>query len=155
VTTLEEIERVIGVREEDKVVQRSKESGKNIKILIADDEEDVLTILEKRLKTLGYDVLKARDGLEAVELANKEQPDLIISDATMPKMNGFEAIKELRSSLQTAVIPIIMLTARQDKESELKALDAGADDYVTKPFDSDKLSARVKMLLRRKGIQGV
>ena len=119
-------------------------------MLIADDDEDLLKILEKRLTTSGYDVVKARDGNEVVERAHKEKPDLIISDVTMPKMNGFEAVKALRSSLETAVIPIILLTARQDKESELKGIDAGADDYLTKPFDNEKLIARVKMLLRRK-----
>lgn len=72
----------------------------------------------------------------------------------MPGMNGFEATKILRSKLETAVIPIILLillTARKNKESELKGLDAGADDYITKPFDKDKLLARIKMLLRRVG----
>jgi DNA-binding response OmpR family regulator len=105
--------------------------------------------VEKRLINAGYDVVKARDGLEAVESAHEQKPDLIITDATMPKMNGFELIKALRSKLETAVIPIIMLTARSDKESELKGIDAGADDYITKPFDQDKLIARVGMLLRR------
>jgi DNA-binding response OmpR family regulator len=95
-------------------------------------------------------VVKARDGSEAVERAHKEKPDLAILDVTMPKMNGFEAAKELRSKLETAVIPIILLTGRQDKESELRGIDAGADDYITKPFDADKLLARIKMLLRRK-----
>ena len=75
-------------------------------------------------------------------------------DVIMPGMNGFEATKILRSKLETAVIPIILLillTARKNKESELKGLDAGADDYITKPFDKDKLLARIKMLLRRVG----
>ena len=83
-------------------------------------------------------------------LTFKEKPDMIITDATMPKMDGFELIKQLRSRLETAVIPIIMLTARQDKDSELKGIDAGADDYIVKPFDIDKLLSRIKMLLRRK-----
>ena len=87
---------------------------------------------------------------EALQKAFAEKPDLLITDATMPKMDGFELIKKLRSSLETAVIPIVMLTARQDKASELKGLDVGADDYITKPFDIDKLLARIKMLLRRK-----
>ena len=71
-------------------------------------------------------------------------------DLNMPGMDGFEAIKVLRSKLETAVIPVIMLTARGDKESELTAFDIGADDYLTKPFDFDKLLARMKMLLKRK-----
>jgi len=150
ITTLEEISAVVGIREEEKVIQKSRETGKNLRILTADDDEDILKVLEKRLTGAGYDVAKARDGQEAVEYAHKERPDLIIIDVTMPKMNGFEAAKALRSSLETAVIPIILLTGRQDKDSELKGINAGADDYITKPFDADKLLARVKMLLRRK-----
>lgn len=148
ISTLEEVMRVAGVREEDKVTQRSA-SGKLIRILIVDDEEDLLITLERRLVASGYEVIKARDGEEAVEMAYKEKPDLIICDVTMPKMNGFEAVKTLRGSLETAATPIIMLTARGDKESELAGLDAGADDYLVKPFDKDKLLARIKILLRR------
>ena len=150
ITTLEEISAVVGIREEEKIVQKSSQTGKNLKILIADDDEDVLKVLEKRLTSVGYDVVKARDGQEAVEYAHKEKPDLTVIDVTMPKMNGFEATKELRSRLETAVIPIILLTGRQDKESELRGFDAGADDYITKPFDADNLLARIKMLLRRR-----
>ena len=86
---------------------------------------------------------------EGVEIANREKPDLIVMDLKMPEMNGFEATEKLRSKLETAVIPIIMLTAETDKESELKGFDVGADDYVTKPFDKEKLLARIKMLLKR------
>lgn len=150
ITTLEEISTVVGIREEEKVIQKSSQTGKKLKILIADDDEDILRVLAKRLTDAGYDVVKARDGKEAVEYAHKEKPDVTIMDVTMPQMNGFEAAKELRSKLETAVIPIILLTGRQDKESELKGIDAGADDYITKPFDSDKLLARIKMLLRRR-----
>lgn len=150
INTLEEISTVVGIKEEEKIIQKSRGTGKNLKILIADDDEDILKVLEKRLTGVGYDVVKARDGQEAVEYAHKEKPDLTIIDVTMPKMNGFEATKELRSKLETAVIPIILLTGRQDKESELRGFDAGADDYITKPFDTDNLLARIKMLLRRK-----
>ena len=105
--------------------------------------------METRLSNAGYEVIKARDGREAVEYAFKEQPDLIVMDVMMPNMDGFEATKRLRSKLATAAIPILMLTAKRDKESELKGLDVGADDYLTKPFDKDKLLARIRMLLRR------
>ncbi len=149
-TTLEEISAVVGIKEEEKIIQKSRETGKKLKILIADDEEDILKVLEKQLTSAGYDVVKARDGIEVLEYAHKEKPDLTIIDVTMPKMNGYEATKELRSKLETAVIPIILLTGRQDKESELRGINAGADDYITKPFDDDKLLARIKMLLRRR-----
>jgi type IV pilus assembly protein PilB len=158
-TTLEEAASVADMNEviypEDKApeVLPAKDTGStgNIKILVADDEDDIRLVLKKRLENTGYDVLTAVNGAEAVSLAVKEKPDLIIMDVMMPEMDGFEATKILRSSLETAVIPVLMLTAKRDKESELEGLDAGADDYVTKPFDKDKLLARVKMLLRRTG----
>lgn len=149
VTTFEELARVV-VLEEAETKARVTKRGDKFRVLAADDEEDILRLVGRRLSDAGYDVVKARDGGEALQLAFAEKPDLIITDATMPKMDGFELIRKLRSTLETAVIPVIMLTARQDKASELKGLDAGADDYITKPFDIDKLLARVKMLLRRK-----
>ncbi len=149
-STLDELIRVIGVREEDRIDKFSRDTGQKIKILIADDEEDILRILEARLQSFGYQVIVARDGSEALELAHRAKPDLIISDVTMPKMNGFEMLRHLRSRLETAVIPVIMLTARQDKSSELEGFAQGADDYIIKPFDSDKLLARIKMILHRR-----
>lgn len=149
ITTLDELARVV-VLEETEASRTAVKRGQKVRILAADDEEDILKVVTKRLIDAGYEVIRARDGSEALQLAFKEKPDLVITDVTMPKMNGFELTKHLRSSLETAVIPIIMLTARQDKDSELKGIDAGADDYITKPFDTDKLLSRVKMLLRRK-----
>ncbi len=154
ITTLEELARVIDVIERDKVHRTSLESKGNLKILVADDEEDILKVLEMRLNDAGYEVIKARNGKEAVKYAFKEKPDLIVMDVMMPDMDGFEATKILRSNLETAVIPILLLTAKKDNESELKGFDAGADDYVTKPYDENKLLARIKMLLRRKNITG-
>ncbi|MFA6280905.1 MAG: type II/IV secretion system protein [Candidatus Omnitrophota bacterium] len=149
VTTLDEVARVI-LLEETEASHVAVRRGEKVKLLVVEDEEDISKTLEKRLVTAGYDVVKARDGIEALEVAFKEKPDLIITDVTMPKMDGFELTKHLRSRLETAVIPIVMLTARQDKPSELKGIDVGADDYITKPFDFDKLLSRIKMLLRRK-----
>lgn len=149
-TTIEEISRVIDIAKEETVAEKQVSVRKNAKILIVDDEDDLLRTLELRLQGFGYEVVKARDGLEAIEQANKERPDLIIMDVNMPKMDGFEATKILRTKLVTASIPIILLTARQDKESELTGLDAGADDYIVKPYDKDKLLARLRMLLRKK-----
>jgi type IV pilus assembly protein PilB len=149
ITTLDELARVV-ILEETETHRKAARHGEKVRILAVDDEEDILMVLEKRLLDAGYEVIKARDGLEAVGLAFNEKPDMVITDVTMPKMNGFELTKRLRSSLETAVIPIIMLTARSDKDSELKGLDAGADDYIAKPFDTEKLLSRIKMLLRRK-----
>jgi DNA-binding response OmpR family regulator len=142
--------KVIAVIEEEKTALESEGEREKTKILIADDEEDILKLLEIRLNGAGYEVVKARNGKEALGSAFKEKPDLIVMDVMMPEMDGFEATKQLRSKLQTAVIPILMLTAKKDKESELEGIDAGADDYITKPFDGDILLARIKMLLGRK-----
>ena len=125
---------------------------KNIKILVVDDEENILNLVESRINSIGYQVIKARNGIEAVELSIKEKPDLIIMDIMMPKMDGLEATKFLKSSLETASIPILLLTAKKDVESEVAGIDVGADDYVGKPFDGKRLLARILMLLRRKNL---
>ena len=148
-TTLEEVARISDIPMEE-AMGVSPNGRKSEKILVADDEGDILKTIDRRLTHAGYAVLKARDGREAVELAVKERPDLIVTDLMMPQMDGFEVTKVLRSKLETAVIPIVMLTARADRESELKGLDVGADDYITKPFDIEKLLARIRMLLRRR-----
>ena len=151
-TTLEEITKVVDVSEEEPAPPETAEAVREKpKILISDDEDDIRMVLKKRLESAGYDVITASNGAEAVETAVKEKPDLIIMDVMMPVMDGFEATRILRSKLETAVIPIVMLTAKQTKEDELEGLDAGADDYITKPFDKDKLLARIRMLLRRGG----
>lgn len=149
ITTLEEAAAVTAALDLEIGLAKPAQERQHKKILIADDEEDILQMLEKRIGDAGFEIVKARDGEELVELALREKPDLIVTDITMPKMNGFEATKLLKSRLETAVIPILMLTARQDKESELKGIDLGADDYMTKPFDHEKLVARIRMLLRR------
>jgi type IV pilus assembly protein PilB len=150
-TTLEEINRVTDVIEEQGVEDEIKQKDKALKILIADDEDDIRKVVAMRLNAAGYETLEAVNGQEAVALAFKESPDLIIIDLMMPIMGGIEATQKIRSNIQTASIPVMMLTANQDKASELQGIDSGADDYITKPFDKDKLLARIKMLLRRKG----
>ncbi len=151
ITTLEEVAKVVDIGlVEKKEVSFDEQTKRAPLILIADDEEHIRRILEVRLKSAGYDVIKASNGKEAVELAIKEKPDLIIMDIMMPQMDGFQATKTLKSRLETAIIPVMMLTAKKDIDSELKGIDMGADDYMTKPFDGQRLLARVKMLLRRK-----
>ncbi len=153
-TTIDEISRVVDItRSEQDITENAynqSSSPKSIaKILIVDDEESLLTVLDLRLRATGYETVKARNGEEAVEQAIRMKPDLIIMDVTMPKMDGLEATRVLRAQLTTASIPIILLTALKEKDDELSGLDAGADDYITKPYDKDKLLARVKMLLAR------
>lgn len=120
------------------------------KILIVDDEKNIVDIIAFNLKKEGYHILKAADGAEGVKLALEENPDLILLDIMMPKMDGYEACKKIREKKHT---PIIMLTARAEEVDKVLGLELGADDYVTKPFGVRELMARVKANLRRQIVQ--
>ena len=122
-----------------------EETGRQ-KILVADDEASIRRILETRLKMVGYDVVIAEDGEEAVELFNKENPDLVVLDVMMPKMDGYGVTREIR---RISDVPIIILTALGDVSERITGLELGADDYVIKPFSPKELEARVKAVLRR------
>lgn len=121
------------------------------KILIADDESDILEILSYNLKKEGYTIEKATNGEEAITLAKKNRPDLIILDIMMPKMNGLDVCKTLRSKEEFNDTLIIMLTALSDENSHIKGLEYGADDFVTKPISPKVLISRVNALFRRMG----
>ncbi len=120
------------------------------KVLIVDDEKNIVEIIAFNLKKEGYNILKAADGVEGVKLALEENPDLILLDIMMPKMDGYEACKKIREKKNT---PIIMLTARAEEVDKVLGLELGADDYVTKPFGVRELMARVKANLRRQVVQ--
>jgi two-component system, OmpR family, KDP operon response regulator KdpE len=115
-------------------------------VLVADDEAPVLRLVRAKLQADGYNVLTATNGQEAVDALENERPDLVILDVMMPVMDGITAMKQIR---QESNVPIILLTARSAARDKICGLDMGADDYVTKPFDPDELSARVGALLRR------
>ena len=117
------------------------------KILVVDDEKNIVDIVAFNLHKEGYEVVVARDGESCLEAFAKEDPDLVILDLMMPKMDGFEACRKLREKSQ---VPIIMLTARAEEVDKVLGLELGADDYVTKPFGVRELLARVKANLRRK-----
>lgn len=119
------------------------------KILIADDEPDILEILEYNLTAEGFRVLKAKDGDEALDIAYKEKPDLIVLDVMMPKRNGMDVCKILRSKPDFADTLILILTALNDESSHIKGLEMGADDYVSKPISPKVFISRVNALLRR------
>lgn len=119
------------------------------RILCVDDELGIRKLLRVNLETRGYEVLTARNGVEALQTVEMELPDLIILDIMMPKMDGFEVCHQLR---EWSEIPVIMLSARDDGSDKTKCLDLGADDYVTKPFDNDELAARVRAVIRRTGL---
>ncbi|WP_202081545.1 response regulator YycF [Caldalkalibacillus salinus] len=116
------------------------------KILVVDDEKPIADILQFSLKKEGYDVFCAFDGEEAVQLTYQEQPDLILLDIMLPKLDGMEVCRAVRDKLN---VPIIMLTAKDSEVDKVLGLELGADDYVTKPFSTRELMARVKANLRR------
>jgi signal transduction histidine kinase len=117
------------------------------KILIVDDEVDIVELLRKRLRFEGYNTLEAYDGKQCLEQAAAGNPDLIVLDVMMPEMDGYEVCRRLKSNKKTAYIPVIMLTAKGEVEDKVKGLDAGAHDYLAKPFSYKELSARIKSLL--------
>ena len=119
------------------------------KILIVEDEKDILKMLDYNLKKEGFRTIDANDGKEALDLAKKEFPELILLDLMLPVMDGFDVCKELKRERKTANIPIIMLTAKTQETDKIIGLELGADDYVTKPFSPKELIARIKAVLRR------
>lgn len=118
-------------------------------ILIADDDELICDLLRQRFFLMGYTVLMARNGTEALARLHAEQPNLAILDITMPGMDGLTVLKQAKSSRTSVHIPVVMLTECSEKRNVLTALDSGAHDYVSKPFDVDELAARVSGILRR------
>ncbi|NUU25190.1 MAG: response regulator transcription factor [Streptomycetaceae bacterium] len=121
-------------------------------VLVVDDEPAVREALESSLRYEGYTVLLAPDGLAALEAVEREAPDLVILDVLMPRMDGLTAARRLRGRGET--VPILMLTARDAVGDRVTGLDAGADDYLVKPFELDELFARVRALLRRSSMAG-
>lgn len=124
---------------------------KNIKrkILVVEDENAIRYLLRENLEYEGYEVMEAGNGLEGLEMAERNAPDLILLDLMLPNMSGMEVCKRLRSTGNT--VPVIMLTSRSQQMDKVIGLKAGADDYITKPFDILELTARIEALLRRTG----
>ena len=121
-----------------------------VKILLADSDEPMRSLLEEYLSKLGYEVFSARDGHEAVDVARRENPDLIILEMVLPELDGLEVCRQLKSDASTREIIFLFLTAKDDMDSKVNAFEAGADDYLAKPFSPRELEVRITAALRRK-----
>ena len=120
-------------------------------IMLVEDETSIRETMAEYLAEEGFEILQAADGLEALEVFRENQPDLIILDLMLPKLDGLEVCKAIR---QKSNVPIIMVTARDEEIDKLLGLELGADDYITKPFSLREMKARIKAVLRRTGFQG-
>lgn len=123
-------------------------SERPFRILVVDDEPDLLILLEEHLTQEGYEVLTASAGMTAITRAKREHPDVILLDVMMPGLSGFDVCNILQDYPDTATIPIIFLTAVAETKRKVMGLNLGADDYITKPFDLHELAARVQAALR-------
>ena len=126
----------------------NEESARKV-VLVADDDRDIAELVTFRLDRSGYEVLRAFDGQEALDLALEHLPDLCVLDVTMPRLDGYEVTRRLRANQATRSIPIILLTARAQAADEEQGLAAGATEYVRKPFSPLKLKSHVEELLER------
>lgn len=117
-----------------------------VKILLVDDEKKILTLLRAYLEKDDYQIIEALDGRQALDVFQREKPDLVVLDIMLPVMDGLEVCRQIR---RTSEVPIIMLTARDEDTDKLVGLELGADDYITKPFSPKELVARIRAVLRR------
>ena len=123
------------------------------KILVVDDEDNILELLKFNLENNSYKVVTASNGDEALKLARSEEPNLILLDLMLPGLDGYELCKEIRRDVNLSHTPIIMITAKSEELDKILGLELGADDYITKPFSIREMLARVKAVLRRASIQ--
>jgi CheY-like chemotaxis protein len=148
-TTVEEVERVLGV------VPSAQETAKSVgPVLVVDDEAQDRLVARSILEGLGFAVVEAADGMAAKRMLDEGAHDfaLVLLDLFMPEMDGAELLREMRRSLATQSLPVIVLTASPDPQDEIELLEAGADDYLLKPVVVDRVEARVRAVLRRSGV---
>jgi DNA-binding response OmpR family regulator len=119
-------------------------------VLVADDDADIRALVTFRLERAGYDVVEASDGEEALRLAREQTPDLAVLDVMMPKLTGEEVTRRIRGDAATHRMPVILLTARVQEDDVARGFEAGADDYIKKPFSPQELRARVQAVLGRR-----
>ena len=125
------------------------------KVLIVEDEKDIVEMIEYNLEKAGYATISVLNGKDAQAAAKKERPDLVILDLMLPDMDGFDICKELKGNELTVKIPVIMLTAKSQEADKIAGLELGADDYMTKPFSPRELVARIRAVLRRNAPQSI
>jgi DNA-binding response OmpR family regulator len=128
--------------------ERSAERAKPL-VLVADDDDDIRMLVAFRLERSGYDVVAASDGEEALRLALERRPELAVLDLMMPKIDGYELTRRLRELEETRAMPVILLTARAQESDVARGFEAGADDYIRKPFSPKELRSRVEAILGR------
>ena len=119
-------------------------------VLVAEDDEDILALVVFDLQDEGYEVLTARNGDDAIRLARERRPDLILLDVAMPGLDGYEVTRRLRADATTSGTPVVLLTARAQVKDVIEGFEAGANDYVTKPFRPDELRTRLHAVLGRR-----
>ena len=119
-------------------------------ILVADDDDDIRALVSFRLERAGYEVIEARDGEEALRVAHEQSPDLAVLDVMMPKLTGDEVTRRIRVDEAIRQMPVILLTARVQEDDVARGFEAGADDYIKKPFSPQELRARVQAVLGRR-----
>jgi CheY-like chemotaxis protein len=145
---------VTSIEEVDRVLSSETAAAKTVvndrrRVLIADDDRIIRMLLKVLLEQDGYTVLETENGQQALDVARRERPDLVIIDLTMPQMDGYEAIQRIRQEAAIASLPVIVLTAETGPGVEQRVLELGADDYLIKPFEADVLRARVRAVFRR------
>jgi len=127
----------------------AEKKNEKSRILIIDDDKDILDITRTFLESRGYEVLQANTGKEALKVVSESRPNLVLLDVMMPKMDGFWLCRVLKSDPKLQHIPVIFLTAKDDAQSRIEGQKCGGDDYLTKPFDLDALNLRIKAQLKR------
>ena len=125
-------------------------TAKKPRILCVDDEPQNLKLLEALLSTRGYEVLKAANGQEALERINEQSIDIVLLDVMMPEMDGYEVCRKIKDDERQRHVPVVMITSLSSKEDRIKGIEAGAEDFISKPFDQAEVLARIKMLLKIK-----
>ncbi len=123
------------------------------RILCVDDEPSILRLFESLLAAHDYEIIKAQNGQEALEKLNEERVDLVLMDIMMPKLNGLEACRRIKGDEQTRDIPVVIITALSAKADWIKGIEAGAEDFISKPFDAREILDRVKILLKQKSLR--